>query len=320
MDMFLDEESMFANPYQTAFYMIKEAFSKQHVDLQPSLEKCNLFIGSDCVILHKINSQKSLLFQSSSTSKEIDVHQYIEQYLDNFNNNNLKIDDFNINNEDIKRITFVPLKTSDSNYLMTIVNSELYGKYNDIFMKIIIDTYEMILEKKEYEEKLKNSRIIDELTNLYNRNGYMERIESDEVNETLSFAIADLFRLKYVNDNFSHVSGDNYISIVADLLKKVFMVDSDQDNKIYRIGGDEFVIMCSNKSAEYIEERIELVNELLSQISNNDERDVNFCLNYGVSSTEEGIGSFSELYSLADERQKDDKTKKYRDLGIERRS
>lgn len=318
MDEILFDENTFVNPYQTAFHMIKEAFSKEHVDLQPSLEKCNLFIGSDCVILHKINPHNSVLFQSSSTSKEIDLHQYIEQYLDNFKNN-LKIYDSNINNEDIKRLTFVPLKTSDSNYLMTIVNSELYGKYNDIFMKIIIDTYGMILEKKEYEEKLKNSRIIDELTNLYNRNGYMERIESEEVNETLSFAIADLFRLKYVNDNFSHISGDNYISIAADLFKKVFMVDSDQDNKIYRIGGDEFVIMCSNKSAEYIEERLELVNELLSQISNNDIRDVNFCLNYGVSSTEEGINSFSELYSLADERQKGDKTKKYLDLGIERR-
>lgn len=318
MDEILFDENTFVNPYQTAFHMIKEAFSKEHVDLQPSLEKCNLFIGSDCVILHKINPQKGVLLQSSSTSKEIDLHQYIEQYLDNFKNN-LKIYDSNINNEDIKRLTFVPLKTSDSNYLMTIVNSELYGKYNDIFMKIIIDTYGMILEKKEYEEKLKNSRIIDELTNLYNRNGYMERIESEEVNETLSFSIADLFRLKYVNDNFSHISGDNYISIAADLFKKVFMVDSDQDNKIYRIGGDEFVIMCSNKSAEYIEECLELVNELLSQISNNDVRDVNFCLNYGVSSTEEGIDSFSELYSLADERQKGDKTKKYLDLGIERR-
>ena len=46
---------------------------------------------------------------------------------------------------------------------------------------------------------------MDLLTGLDNRNSYEIRINGiDESNDNLVFGLFDLFRLKYVNDNYSH--------------------------------------------------------------------------------------------------------------------
>jgi diguanylate cyclase (GGDEF)-like protein len=53
----------------------------------------------------------------------------------------------------------------------------------------------------------------------------------------------DLNNLKQCNDTLGHTYGDQYITDSAALLKKIF---SDY-GKIYRIGGDEFCIIISDR-------------------------------------------------------------------------
>jgi diguanylate cyclase (GGDEF)-like protein len=85
---------------------------------------------------------------------------------------------------------------------------------------------------------------IDTLTGLYNRRGF-ER----EYNRMLDFAqegrrftivLADLDRLKYINDNFGHKEGDFAIHAVAQSLREVCPA-----NSIFtRFGGDEMLAVC----------------------------------------------------------------------------
>jgi GGDEF domain-containing protein len=54
--------------------------------------------------------------------------------------------------------------------------------------------------------------------------------------------LCDLDNLKRINDRQGHAAGDRYIKSAVSQLRSVFRRDSD---KIYRIGGDEFIVVSS---------------------------------------------------------------------------
>lgn len=94
---------------------------------------------------------------------------------------------------------------------------------------------------------------IDALTGLDNRSAYEEhvgRLENGIRGGTADFAIAvfDLNGLKEVNDRFGHEKGDEVIRAAALALKKVF-----SDGTIYRIGGDEFIVILEDGCADLTE-------------------------------------------------------------------
>ncbi len=84
----------------------------------------------------------------------------------------------------------------------------------------------------------------DTLTHLYNRS-YMMRslahtLQKTSTNQhTFSVIIADVNHLKWVNDTFGHLAGDELITIVSDIIGKV----SSHGGIAGRLGGDEFLIL-----------------------------------------------------------------------------
>jgi diguanylate cyclase (GGDEF)-like protein len=87
--------------------------------------------------------------------------------------------------------------------------------------------------------------LIDDLTGLYNRRGFMTLGEQQlkiacRANARVSLAFADLDALKFINDNFGHSEGDRALRTTAMVLKTVFQRESDL---IARIGGDEFAVL-----------------------------------------------------------------------------
>ena len=112
----------------------------------------------------------------------------------------------------------------------------------------------------------------DELTGLYNRTAFEEdlggRVITDEVtqNEIIQPTVIymfDLNDLKKCNDTYGHDYGDKYIMMAASVLKKAFT----DDEKCYRIGGDEFCAWSANVSAKKIEEKLRLLEKLISEQS-----------------------------------------------------
>ncbi len=108
----------------------------------------------------------------------------------------------------------------------------------------------LFLQRLEY---LSN---VDMLTGVYNRN--CMNVNVDELSLKLEFnpkpfnvGFFDLNGLKTINDNGGHDQGDKLLVYSAALLKEIFT-----DDKIYRAGGDEFVII-SFDSKKRFEEKIE---------------------------------------------------------------
>ena len=144
----------------------------------------------------------------------------------------------------------------------------------------------------------------DVLTQVGSRNSMNERIEelsSGEMilPETLGVVYADLNGLKVVNDTLGHSAGDRVLSRAASLLKLAF-----GEHEIYRAGGDEFVILCSDITEEELERKTAQLRALADATE-----DVSFAV---------GTVWFSEEYDIdralqiADARMYEDKEEYYR--------
>ena len=117
---------------------------------------------------------------------------------------------------------------------------------------------------------LENRAYIDTLTGLQNRTAYYDynrelnrKLEAG--NADFSILMIDINYLKRMNDVYGHEQGNLYLHGAADLIRKVFGNDH-----LYRIGGDEFVIILEGKAQEGIEDRIRVFKEEIARLQADD--------------------------------------------------
>jgi diguanylate cyclase (GGDEF)-like protein len=103
-------------------------------------------------------------------------------------------------------------------------------------------------------KKMKLMSSTDLLTGVYNRNAMNNRI-SEDVNGTrlikkpFGVFFIDVNGLKTINDTQGHIAGDNLLKDVASALKEL----NSKKIEIYRVGGDEFLIITpGTSSADFI--------------------------------------------------------------------
>lgn len=149
-------------------------------------------------------------------------------------------------------------------------------------------------------DKLTKLSSIDFLTGLYNRNrlnSYMNEIlESPDAPTALVFL--DINGLKLINDRDGHLAGDNLIRRAANTLISTFT-----ENDIFRVGGDEFVVILRNVEEKQIHEYI---NKLHQKSKKND---VSFAVGYALTDKSSNL---EEILKEADANMYEDKRKFYR--------
>lgn len=144
--------------------------------------------------------------------------------------------------QDIKRLLEVSLKRDGQIIgFLGVDNPKIH--YNDSTLLSSIQYFVAnSLEKRVQQEELNYLSYKDMLTGLYNRNKYINVLETTKntIIKNAGVAYMDLNGLKSINDNYGHASGDQFISSAANILNSIF-----PDN-CYRIGGDEFVVIKLN--------------------------------------------------------------------------
>jgi two-component system, cell cycle response regulator len=116
------------------------------------------------------------------------------------------------------------------------------------------------IERNRLHAALLDLALVDELTGLYNRRGFLTLATRDlrlarRGDETLLVAFADMDDLKRVNDTSGHSVGDRALRDAAAVLRQTFR-DSDL---VARIGGDEYSVLVRHagpESAEILAERL----------------------------------------------------------------
>jgi len=126
----------------------------------------------------------------------------------------------------------------------------------------LADTYNtMWKNNKEIKAKLSYEAEHDNLTGLYNRNGYDSVFGKLELKNS-SYVLVDIDNFKKINDKYGHIVGDKVLKKVGELLNEKF----SEDCCICRIGGDEFAMLVSNSSKitmDEIKERTIEINRTL---------------------------------------------------------
>jgi diguanylate cyclase (GGDEF)-like protein len=107
-------------------------------------------------------------------------------------------------------------------------------------------TLRNINEQRRHAEQLRDLSLRDELTQLYNRRGFITLAEQHMLvaarnKHPFGLLYADLDGLKKINDELGHEAGDRAIVDAAMVLRDAFR-DSDL---LARLGGDEFVVLLA---------------------------------------------------------------------------
>lgn len=118
---------------------------------------------------------------------------------------------------------------------------------------------------QEHVTEMNDIAYKDALTQVKNKASYDEKTESlewDIMNRTAQFGIimVDLNFLKVINDKYGHDKGNEYIIGSCRLICDTFV-----HSPVYRIGGDEFVVVLEGRDYEDREKLLNQIREAFSR-------------------------------------------------------
>jgi len=160
-----------------------------------------------------------------------------------------------------------------------------------------------VTARKDAEQALRSLTIIDDLTQLYNRRGFLTLAERHlklavRRRRGVFLLFADLDGLKQINDRFGHLEGDRALRATAEILRRSFR----SADIIARLGGDEFTVFpleARDESGELLLQRLR--EQLDAYHAEHGERGYRLALSVGLARFEpDSSWSIDRLLEQAD--------------------
>ncbi len=141
-----------------------------------------------------------------------------------------------------------------------------------------------ISEQKQHEEQLRSLSLVDELTGLHNRRGFLQIAEQQlwlarREHRRMLILFADLDDLKWINDNLGHAAGDMALVRAAEVIRQTFR----ESDLIARIGGDEFVALAPESHRSDAMSITARLKQKLDEVNSKRENDFSLSLSLGFS-------------------------------------
>lgn len=148
---------------------------------------------------------------------------------------------------------------------------------------------------------------LDYLTGVMNRNSYHAALDELEEKEydTAACIYIDVNGLHERNNQLGHQAGDEMLKAVADTLVKCF-----EEGDVYRIGGDEFVVLCLDTDRRRIYDNARRSKETL--------RTMDYDISVGIAYRKDS-NHLEEMIRDAEQAMQNDKARYYKEKGQERR-
>jgi diguanylate cyclase (GGDEF)-like protein len=184
----------------------------------------------------------------------------------------------------VQSIQYVVIDSNDEVGILSRALNETYAKINE---------YSMYINALAYR---------DSLTGIKNSTAYAEAIaelnkEINLGNPSFGVIVADINNLKKTNDTYGHDVGNELIVHASKILKDVFKA-----SPVYRIGGDEFVVILNGKDLEKHRELMEKADAAFSAdyIEVNDEK-IDVSIARGVAVFDPSIDRvYADVFAKAD--------------------
>jgi diguanylate cyclase (GGDEF)-like protein len=170
-------------------------------------------------------------------------------------------------------------------------------------IEMVEEKDKLIEELKSMKDELQYQACMDCVTGVFNRRAGLTILETtieDAAKQGENFIIcfADIDDFKKINDTFGHCEGDKLLAEVGSILR----ANIRKTDTVFRIGGDEFVIIFPNTTLQVAKTICSRVCMKIYELKGKDKSDHRIGLSCGLS--EYNVNSkisASELIRRADE-------------------
>ena len=165
----------------------------------------------------------------------------------------------NLKRQDIHSLVVVPLFNEGqvvAFYGIDNPGDKVSFEYASDMLHIMGHFLVSTLKRRDTLKQLQEMSYHDPLTGFGNRfalDAYMEKLD---VNNSIGVVFCDITGLKKVNDRRGHLAGDQYIQDACSSIREVFTKEG-----LFRIGGDEFLILCPKIESLSLREKITALRE-----------------------------------------------------------
>lgn len=162
----------------------------------------------------------------------------------------------------------------------------------------LVGTILDITERKRMEQQLWYMSMHDGLTGLYNRAYFEEELARLERGRLfpVSVVMADVDRLKEINDTYGHAAGDMVLQRAAQALRSSFR----SEDVVARIGGDEFAALLPNADSGAVREVMRRIRTVIGTM-NGTKGEIPISLSLGAATARKGK-PLQEMLRIADMR------------------
>ncbi|AEV68840.1 sensor domain-containing diguanylate cyclase [Acetivibrio clariflavus] len=205
----------------------------------------------------------------------------------------------------VSSLICVPLVTKTKNFGLVLVEHKYFNAFDEDnlrLLNIIGQQVSIALENAELYEKMHEMATVDNLTGVYNRLYFQERLQKEFENAqkegySLSLAIFDIDHFKRFNDTFGHLFGDKVLKDISNMLKNSLR----SGDIIARYGGEEFVVLFPRTGLKEAYDKVESLREKIAKTVIRDELvTASVTVSFGLSSYPEISSTQSELLKMAD--------------------
>jgi len=178
----------------------------------------------------------------------------------------------------------------------------------DCLVKSDIDSYLLgrsmryAIGRQRHLKELRTFSIIDELTGLYNRRGFLTLSEqqfkmADRTKQSLLLVFADVDGLKSINDSFGHHRGDLALMETAHVLREAFR----ETDILARLSGDEFVALLTGSKETHAESALDRFQRTMEEHNSYRGREFRLSVSIGIALYEPSAPcSIGDLLEKAD--------------------
>ncbi len=157
----------------------------------------------------------------------------------------------------------IDISLSDS-YSQVVYNMRERAIYDDQgTQRGLFVTCMDVTHNRSLIDRLEKFAGMDALTGLYNWRSYEQILEELDHADSLPLTVlmGDVNGLKQVNDTLGHQQGDLLLKVTAELLRQKL----PRQGKLFRIGGDEFVMLIPRFTKEQAQQLVTATQELITQ-------------------------------------------------------
>ncbi len=177
---------------------------------------------------------------------------------------------------------------------------------------LLVRSIRYAIERHRLLVMMRAMSIIDELTGLHNRRGFLTLARqqlhvASRMKKNMTLLFADLDGMKLINDAFGHTVGDQALIDTANLLRETFR----QSDIVARIGGDEFTVLAIQPHGDDTEAIIDRLQRKVVEHNSLEHRPYKLSMSVGIATyNPEMPCSIEKLLNQADRSMYEEKRSK----------